>query len=244
VTFSFRAAKQEEIRGQRSPPLRREEEISPFQVSTQTRLNICKGAHPDVATVIVAVTTTTETRSLATADALAPDQAPVTTVAPANSKKAFASTATRRATSASTARKEAAVAAEAAATEALPETDGKAAAVTCVAIEEIASENAETTVATITGHAVNPESTAVKTVRATRDQPAHTREDPHAEATAAPTTRDGAAAAAWKSIVAGVSTARTTVPGADRPDVRPTEAKTISMSEIPLNGDQQQLSEI
>jgi hypothetical protein len=186
----------------------------------------------------VVATTTTETRSLATADAPAPDQAPVTTVAPANSKKAFASTATRRATSASIARKVAAAAAVAAvpAAEALPETEGRAAAAVTCATGEIASENAETTVASITGRVASPESTAVKTVRATRDQPAPTRGDPHAEAAAA-TTKGGAAAAAWKSIGAGVSTAPTTA-GADRPDGGPTEAKTISMSEIPLTGDQ------
>lgn len=194
------------------------------------------------AAVATVATTTTETRSLATADAPAPDPAPVTTVAPANSKKAFASPATRRVTSASTAPREAATAeAAAAATEALPETDGKVAAATC-AIGEIASENAETTVASITGRVASLESTAVSSVRATRDLPAHTRGDPHAEAAAA-TTKGGAAAAAWTSIVAGVSTAPRAT-GADRPDVRPTEAKTISMSEISLYGDQQQLSEI
>ena len=232
----FRAPKQKEIRRSWTATLRREAEISPVQVSTQTRLNICKGAHPD-ATAAVAVTTTTETRSLVTDAAPAPDPAQAMTAAPANSKKVSASTATKRVTSGSTAhRVVVAVAAAAAtevateaATEAHPETAVKVAE-TC-ATGEIASENAETTVVIITGAPESLESTAVKTVRATRDQPVLTREDPHVEAATAPATRGVAAAAAWTNTGAGGSTAPRAT-GADRPDGRPTEAKTISMSEI------------
>merc|ERR1712160_119420 len=121
------------------------------------------------------------TRSLVTDAAPAPDPAQAMTAAPANSKKVSASTATKRVTSGSTAHRVvvavAAAAVTEAATEAHPETAVKVAE-TC-ATGEIASENAETTVVIITGEHVSLESTAVKTVRATRDQPVLTREDPH-----------------------------------------------------------------